>query len=260
MARIEAPIVALNSTTGLPVAGASVQIKFRSSGTNATWWTAETGGVSSTAACVTDSAGRISAWLDRGQYNCVVSGSGITTYTEPWDAVSAGDESYAEPAFSTYKTLAEKTGAIAGAATGVCLLGTTGTFLANPVPVGWTGTVFYFDPADFTAATRATKYRVRAQAATNAVAPAATITFGLYPVATTGGASGAHAEVASLGAVVTGSTVAFASPGATTQSQGNSGDFTAPTAGFYVLAASLSTATAGTSRVALRAELQMRQV
>jgi hypothetical protein len=91
MARVELPIVALNTTTGAPVSGASVQVKFRSSGLNATWYTQETGGTSSTAAITTDSAGRTNAWVDRGAYNCVVSGTGITTYTEPFDAAPAGD-------------------------------------------------------------------------------------------------------------------------------------------------------------------------
>lgn len=91
MARVELPIVALNSTTGLPVSGASVAVKYRSSGLNATWWTAETGGTSSTASITTDSSGRITGWVDRGAYNCTISGTGITTYTEPFDAAPAAD-------------------------------------------------------------------------------------------------------------------------------------------------------------------------
>lgn len=91
MARVELPIVALNSTTGLPVSGASVAVKLRSSGLNATWWTAETGGTSSTAAITTDSSGRVTGWVDRGAYNCIISGTGITTYTEPFDASPAAD-------------------------------------------------------------------------------------------------------------------------------------------------------------------------
>lgn len=91
MARVELPIVVLNSSTGLPVNGASVAVKFRSSGLNATWWTQETGGTSSTAAVTTDANGRATAWLDRGAYNCTISGTGITTYTEPWDAAPAAD-------------------------------------------------------------------------------------------------------------------------------------------------------------------------
>lgn len=91
MARSELPIVALNSTTGLPVSGASVAVKLRSTGLNATWWTAETGGTSSTAAITTDAQGRTTAWLDRGAYNCTISGTGITTYTEPFDSAPAAD-------------------------------------------------------------------------------------------------------------------------------------------------------------------------
>lgn len=91
MARAELPITVINATTGVPVAGASVAVKYRSSGANATWWTQETGGTSSTAAITTDSAGRATGWFDRGAYNCTISGTGITTYTEPWDAIPAAD-------------------------------------------------------------------------------------------------------------------------------------------------------------------------
>lgn len=91
MARVEVPIVVINSATGLPVNGASVSITRRSSGTAATWFTAETGGLGSTAPVVTDANGRVQAWVDRGAYNAQISGTGITTYTEPFDAAAAGD-------------------------------------------------------------------------------------------------------------------------------------------------------------------------
>lgn len=91
MARVECPITVIDTTTGVPIAGASVQIKYRSSGTNAPWYAAETGGSSSTSSLTTDANGRVDAWVDRGAYNCVISGSGITTYTESWDAIPASD-------------------------------------------------------------------------------------------------------------------------------------------------------------------------
>lgn len=91
MARVEIPIVVLNSTTGLPVVGAAVAVTVRATGNPATWYTAETGGTGSTAAIVTDAAGRVSAWVPRGAYNLAVSGTGITSYTEPWDAVPGAD-------------------------------------------------------------------------------------------------------------------------------------------------------------------------
>lgn len=92
MARVELPIVVINSSTGLPVNGASVAIAFRSTGAPATWYTAETGGTASTAAVITDANGRATAWLPRGAYNCTVTGTGITPYTEPWDAVPGADQ------------------------------------------------------------------------------------------------------------------------------------------------------------------------
>lgn len=79
--------------------------------------------------------------------------------------------------------------------------------------------------ADF-AGLGTTKMRVSAIAITG-TAPAITITLGLYPV--TGGST------QSLGTVVSGSTVAFASPGANSNTTGNSGDFTVPSDGVYAL-------------------------
>lgn len=121
-------------------------------------------------------------------------------------------------------------------------------------------TAFYLDPADLTANTRSNKYRVRAACHVNAVAPAANFTVGLYPVATWGGASGADPIIATLGAVVAGSTIAFNAPAASSAGQGNSGDFTAPAAGWYALAVVVSATTAANSRVSLRAVVQNRQV
>lgn len=94
MARVELPITVLNSTTGLPVVGAAVTPSFRGSGTPAPWWAAETGGSSSTSAIITDAAGRANAWFNRGTYNLAITGTGITPYTEPWDAIPAGDSSF----------------------------------------------------------------------------------------------------------------------------------------------------------------------
>jgi hypothetical protein len=92
MARIEVPITVMNPTTGLPVNGASVAISQRVGGTAATWWTAETAGSSSTNAVITDALGRASAWVARGTYNLTVSGAGLTTYVEPFDALPAADK------------------------------------------------------------------------------------------------------------------------------------------------------------------------
>lgn len=91
MARVEVPITVI-TPAGTPVSGASVAITLRSNGSAATWYTAETGGVGSTAPASTDANGRIAAWVDRGAYNCTISGSGITTYVEAFDATPGGDQ------------------------------------------------------------------------------------------------------------------------------------------------------------------------
>lgn len=116
--------------------------------------------------------------------------------------------------------------------------------------------VFYLDDADWTVSGRTLKLRVRAQAYTNATAPAMTITAGLFPVSSVTGGVGANQ--ATLGAVTSGSTVAFASPSASTTNQGNSGDFSFPADGHYALGFSASGAGAANSRVVLAIQLQLR--
>jgi hypothetical protein len=163
--------------------------------------------------------------------------------------------------FSTYKDIIERMGAgVTSPAAGTYLMATSGGGTLTPVPNAAQGYVFYFDPADRTANTRGNKYRVRGQVIVNAVAPTTNWTIGLYPVATWGGASGSSPTVATLGTVVAGSTIAFNAPAANSQNQGNSGDFTAPAAGYYVLAVVNSGAAAVGSFVSVFATLQFRQV
>jgi hypothetical protein len=64
--------------------------------------------------------------------------------------------------------------------------------------------------------------------------------------------------VATVGSVIAGSTVAINTP--TTQIAGNSGDFTAPAAGFYLFGVVNSGNAAAGSMQAVRAALQVRQV
>lgn len=164
-----------------------------------------------------------------------------------------------EYAFSAYRpTLFERVG-ISGiaptAATYVLQVG-AGSMASAPLS---SNHAFYFDPTDYTANTRTTKLRVRGQLVTNAVATTTTWTIGLYPVSTWGGASGSVTTIATIGAVTAGSTIAFAAPGATAAVQGNSGDFTMPAAGWYVLGVVNNGAAAANSSVGVWATLQLRQ-
>jgi hypothetical protein len=170
-----------------------------------------------------------------------------------------------ETAFSTYKTVFGPVGDELGAVVTATYLLANASAQIGSVQAGSGSAVakfypFYFDPADWAASPRTTKLRVRAQVITNAVAPTVSYTTGLYPVATWGGASGASPTVATISAVVTGSTVAITTPSANTANQGNSGDFTAPASGWYVLAVVPSGTAAANSLQNIEAYLQMRQV
>lgn len=84
MARVEIPILVILST-GLPAVGASAQVNIRNS-VAATVFSGETGGTTVTNPLTTDANGRIEGWVDEGSYDIVISGSGITTYTQRFEA------------------------------------------------------------------------------------------------------------------------------------------------------------------------------
>src|ERR1700750_878345 len=84
MARVEIPTLVILST-GLPAVAASAQINIRNS-TPATVFANETGGTTVTNPLTTDSMGRVEGWVDEGSYDIVISGSGITTYTQRFEA------------------------------------------------------------------------------------------------------------------------------------------------------------------------------
>jgi hypothetical protein len=131
---------------------------------------------------------------------------------------------------------------------------------AQPLPVGTTALAsmgFRLDPADWAANARTPKLRIRWQAIVGSTAPAATITPGLYPIASYGAANPA---IASVGAVVTGSTAVFTTPAAASNTVTLSTEFNAPAAGDYVLGFASSGAFTTGAIVALLAHLQMRQV
>lgn len=75
--------------------GATVNVFARNTdGTNgsaSTVYTTPDLGTTATNPITADAAGRITGWLDQGSYNLVVSGTGITTYTQPFDAMPASN-------------------------------------------------------------------------------------------------------------------------------------------------------------------------
>jgi hypothetical protein len=117
--------------------------------------------------------------------------------------------------------------------------------------------LFYFDDADYTVAGLTRKLRLRAQVAANATQPVLTFTFGLYPITIAGSAD---KLTFSLGTVVASSTVAIASPAASTVTSGVNSDFTIPADGSYALGVVTSAGMTNNSAVAVYAQLQLRHV
>lgn len=165
--------------------------------------------------------------------------------------------------FNIYKVIRERgasdlQSAAPPAGTYVLGSGDDSTASAAPFPASQ---AFYLDPADYAVTGRSSMLRVRGFVVVNATAPATNWTFGLYGVATWGGAAGAVPTIATLSAVTAGSTAAINAPGATAPTTAASADFAFPAAaGYYVLAVVNSGAAAANSRLAAKAVLQLRQV
>jgi hypothetical protein len=120
---------------------------------------------------------------------------------------------------------------------------------------------FYLNPADYEESAvnkRTVKLNIQGTLITNATAPGITFTIGLYPVSAP---AGAEAVVSvTLGSVVAGSTVAFATPAKETASEANSGLFACPSAGFYAIGVVASGSATAKASAAIRANLQMAQI
>lgn len=93
MARVELLVTVdkIVSSNLQPVSGASVLVKLRSTGNPVTVYAAETGGTTVSNPLVTDANGRVNGWVDEASLVLTISGSGITTYNQPYEA-SRADE------------------------------------------------------------------------------------------------------------------------------------------------------------------------
>lgn len=152
-----------------------------------------------------------------------------------------------EPAFSTWKTLEEVVFLIPPAQPAATIISVIGSASRG----------LWLDPADLTAGSRVTKYRVAMTVFTNGTAPAANFTAGLYPVTSSGGPG---IVLLTPGAVVAGSTAPVNAPAINSVLHAESGAFVAPAAAGYALAVVVSAPTAGNSAVVLTLRLQGQQV
>lgn len=161
------------------------------------------------------------------------------------------DTKLASPNNGAYKTILRGGGVYPSAASGVGYFPDTGAaIVAASLGVGL---IFLrLDPADFAVASKTTVYRLRAQQTTAGTAPGQTLTVGMYPV------TAVSAGNFTVGTVTSGSTVAFTTTAANTIAEGNSGDFTAPSAGYFIFGVTTGSATAGGSAHNFHFQLQTR--
>ncbi|MBJ7348630.1 MAG: hypothetical protein JHC87_08690 [Thermoleophilaceae bacterium] len=156
--------------------------------------------------------------------------------------------------FKTILQASAKGSSIGMSSTGVWGLAETGDASASPADRALP--MLYFAAADYTVAGLTTKLRVNAQVLANATAIATTLTFGLHAVTASAGVSGGLSTTLN-GTPVSGSTVAFVSPSASSRNQAQSSVFTVPADGYYTLAVINTAGFAGNAAVQMSAQLQV---
>ena len=181
-----------------------------------------------------------------GSANNMMKSDGTNWTSAGSDSVGLGTKINANQA--NYRTLAQAQGyMIAGQAVGTYWFGmqdsaassSGGSSRYSPVIIPW----YTADHPTLNGAVAT--LRVDAICCVNATAPTATFTVGLYPV--TKGAGAAGLSIWSLGSVVSGSTVAFTTPSASSITRAVSSAITIPSDGMYVLGVTTTSATIATS-------------
>lgn len=142
--------------------------------------------------------------------------------------------------------------------------GTYGFSQAQPLAISGTGTLYplnsiYIDSADFpTVDGLSPKLRVRVGLYVNDVAPTGNFTFGLHPITRPATSGGAGLVIYTIGAAVSGSTVAINTPAADSSNNAVGSDFALPANGHYVLGVVTTATVATSSHLHMSALLQIR--
>lgn len=160
---------------------------------------------------------------------------------------------------SQYRTIARADGNVAnGAPAGTQiapLCGSTGDFRSGVSSASDIPVLVIYTAADYAVTGLTTRLRLRTWTQTNATTPGVNLTFGLYPLSSTGDTTN---MTFTLGAVVAASVVTRNAPAASTLYSDASSDFAAPADGTYLFGCVFSGVTAGV--VGLGWELQVRNV
>lgn len=97
MSRIQVPITVIDAE-GNAVAGATVTLTRRTDGAAAVVYLTETTPTAeATNVVTTDSLGRVNAWVEAGAYLAAISGTGIGSYGQAFDAASATPSPSSKP-------------------------------------------------------------------------------------------------------------------------------------------------------------------
>lgn len=133
MARVEIPLVVSKATGSVSgavasyaVSGASVLINIRGQGP-ATVYAGESGATTLANPLTTGAEGRIDGWVDEGSYDLVISGAGISTYSQPFEA-TRGD--------GTSRVAANAVGTTQLQAASVTFAKLAADVIANLIPTG----------------------------------------------------------------------------------------------------------------------------
>lgn len=209
----------------------------------------------------------IETWAAGGIGTDNIAANGVGTSEIADLAVTAGkvaantltDAQFAAAAgmYSSYRTIGQVTGVVVPSVMAGAdhLMLASGPLTETTDSPSLTAPTLYIDSADYAITGRTTNMRVRTVLHVNSVAPAVTITFGLYPITAAGGAAGNNQLT--LGAVVSGSTAVFTTPSASTSNQAVSTDFALPANGHYALGVAVSAAGAANCRMIASLQLQL---
>jgi hypothetical protein len=191
--------------------------------------------------------------------NSVLAGNAVTT-TRIADA-NVTDAKLASPNNLVYRSLFRVMGSMTQAqVAGTYSPGgpTGGVYLSGTNSSGYLVSFFHITPADYVVAGKTAFYRLKATVGTNTVAPARTVTFGLYPVTFAG--TGGNLAV-TLGSVVSSSTAAIASPPASSATTLASSDFTIGSTGPYAFGVVLAGGSiAANSAISFSVQLDMHNL
>lgn len=174
-------------------------------------------------------------------------------------SANIADSQLAAPASAVRKLVLQAGGQVTGGTGGIYLLYPNGAILSGTLVGGSFPALWSADsglssqPQDFQLSGRSAYARVRAAVCVNGTAPTVNFTIGLYPVTSSGGAG----QVAlTAGTVLSGSTVAVTTPGASSVTGVETAQFALPTsAATYALGVNVSGAPAANSAVGISAQL-----